>query len=153
MQFQLPLTVLLAHDWVEGDVEPLAAASEQVVFDQAAEALRLPNAAERASQAVSGVRELSPDLRLPIEDRAANGGSAGLCLDPLQAGPEAFPQGSLAPQARAFKNRGVCGKRRAAAKGGRCPCDARHRPRKLRNERTTAVAGSPWGSSHSRSLT
>ena len=35
--------------------------AEQVAFDQAAEALRLPNAGERASEAVSAVRELSPD--------------------------------------------------------------------------------------------
>ena len=35
--------------------------AEQVAFDQAAEALRLPNAGERASEAVSAARELSPD--------------------------------------------------------------------------------------------
>ncbi|MCY4629039.1 MAG: hypothetical protein OXE58_15925 [Acidobacteria bacterium] len=35
---------------------------EQVIFDQAAEALRLPNAGEPAYEAVSGIRELSPDL-------------------------------------------------------------------------------------------
>ena len=48
-------------------------------------------------EAVSGVRELSPDLRIRIEDRAAYGGPAGRRLDPPQAGPEAFPQGSVAP--------------------------------------------------------
>ena len=67
---------------------------------QPAEALRLPDAGERAHEAVSGVRELSPDLP-HFEDRAAYGGSAGLRRDPPQAGPQAFPQGSLAPQARA----------------------------------------------------
>ncbi len=60
--------------------------AEQVAFDQAAEALRLPNAGERAHEAVSGVRELSPDLRVPFEDRAAYGGSAAGRLDPPQAG-------------------------------------------------------------------
>ena len=75
--------------------------AEQVAFDQAAAPLRLPNAGERASEAASGVRELSPGLRAAIEDRAAYDGSAAGHLDPPQAGPEAFPQGSLAPQARA----------------------------------------------------
>ena len=56
--------------------------AEQVAFDQAAEALRLPNAGKRAHEAVSGVRELSPDLRIRIEDRAAYGGPAGRRLDP-----------------------------------------------------------------------
>ena len=37
------------------------AQSEQIAFDQAAEALRLPNAREWAHEAVSGVRELSPE--------------------------------------------------------------------------------------------
>ena len=73
------------------------AQAEQVAFDQTAEALRLPNAGERAHKAVSGVRELSPDLRVRIEDRAAYGGPAGRRLDPPQAVPEAFPQGSVAP--------------------------------------------------------
>ena len=45
---------------VAADLTP----AEQVAFDQAAEALRLPNAGERASEAVSGVRELSPGLRV-----------------------------------------------------------------------------------------
>ena len=40
--------------------------AEQVAFDQAAEALGLPNAGERASGAVSGVRELSPGLADPL---------------------------------------------------------------------------------------
>ena len=39
---------------VAADLTP----AEQVAFDQAAEALRLPNAGERAHEAVSGVREL-----------------------------------------------------------------------------------------------
>ncbi len=74
------------------------ARADHVTFDQPAEALPLPNARERACEAVSGVRELSPDLpRVRIEDRAAYGGSAGRRLDPPQAGPEAFPQGSVAP--------------------------------------------------------
>ncbi len=75
--------------------------AEQVAFGQAAEALRLPNAGERTSEAARGVRGLSPGLRVRIEDRAAYGGSAGLRLDPPQAGPEAFPQGFIAPEARA----------------------------------------------------
>ncbi len=60
--------------------------AERVAFDQAAEALRLPNAGERASEPVSGVRELSSGLRVPFEDRAAYGGSAAGRLDPPQAG-------------------------------------------------------------------
>ncbi len=47
---------------VAADLTP----AEQVAFDQAAEALRLPNAGERAHEAVSGVRELSPGLRGPL---------------------------------------------------------------------------------------
>ena len=43
---------------VDADLTP----AEQVAFDQAAEALRLPKAGERASEAVSGVRGPSPDL-------------------------------------------------------------------------------------------
>ncbi len=62
------------------------AQAERVAFDRAAEALRLPNAGERASEATSGVREPSPDLRVRIEDRAAHGGSAARRLDPPQAG-------------------------------------------------------------------
>ena len=75
--------------------------AEQVASDQAAEALRLPDTGEPASEAVSAVRELSPDLRAAFEDHAAYGAAAGRRLDPPQAGPEAFPQGFLAPQARA----------------------------------------------------
>ena len=63
--------------------------AEQGAFDQAAEALRLPNPGKRTSEAVSGVRELSPGLRVPFEDRGAYGGSAGRRRDPPQAGPEA----------------------------------------------------------------
>ena len=82
---------------VAADLTP----AEQVAFDQAAEALRLPKAGERASETVSVARELSPDLRVPFEDRAAYGAAAGLRRDPPQTGPEAFPQGSIAPEARA----------------------------------------------------
>ena len=49
----------------------------------------------------TGVRGLSRDFEVPFENRAAYEGSAGLRLNPPQAGPEAFPQGSVAPQARA----------------------------------------------------
>ena len=72
---------------VAADLTP----AEQVALDQAAEALRLPNAGEGAHAAASGFRERSPALRVRIEDRAAYGGSAGRRLDPPQAGPEAFP--------------------------------------------------------------
>ncbi len=66
---------------VNADLTP----AEQVAFDQAAEALRLPSAGERASEAASGLRELSPGLPAPIEDRAAYGAAAAR-LDPPQAG-------------------------------------------------------------------
>ena len=50
--------------------------------------------------------------RGPIEDRVAHGDPAGRRLDPPQAGPEAFPQGSVAPEARAASDprhgRGEC---------------------------------------------
>ena len=36
--------------------------AEQVAFDQAAKALRLPNAKEQAFETLSGVRGLLPDL-------------------------------------------------------------------------------------------
>ena len=42
-----------------------------------------------------------PTSAFPTEDRAAYGGSAGRRLDPPEAGPEAFPQRFVAPQARA----------------------------------------------------
>ena len=70
---------------VAADLTP----AQQVAFDQAAEALQLPNAEKRASEAVRGVRELLPGLRVPFEDHAAYGCSAGRRRDPPQAGPEA----------------------------------------------------------------
>ena len=54
-----------------------------------------PRGRERRPRAVA----LPP--RVPFEDRAAYGGCAGRRLDPPQAGPEAFPQGFIAPEARA----------------------------------------------------
>ena len=61
-----------------------------------------PTPGSGAHEAASGVRGLPPDLSgAPSEDRAAYGGLANLRVDPPQAGPDAFPQGSLAPQARA----------------------------------------------------
>ena len=42
-------------------------------------------------------RAVARPPRVRIEDRAAYGGPAGRRLDPPQAGPEAFPQGSVAP--------------------------------------------------------
>ena len=50
------------------------AQAKRVALDRAAEALRPPNAGKRVHEAASGVRELSPDVRVPFEDRAAHGG-------------------------------------------------------------------------------
>ena len=59
----------------------------------------------RLSEATIGklVRDLGigATSRVRLQDRAAYGGFASRPLDPPQAGPEAFPQGSIAPEARA----------------------------------------------------
>ncbi len=70
----------------------------------AAEALRLPNGGERANEAVSGLGEPRIAALVRIEDHPAAEDLAGRRLHPPAGGFCAFPQGSLAPQARAGSN-------------------------------------------------
>ena len=67
----------------------------------AAEALLLPNVGERANDAVSGLGEPRIAALDRIEDHPAAGDVTGSRLPPPTGGLLAFPQGSLAPQARA----------------------------------------------------
>ncbi|MXW38466.1 MAG: hypothetical protein F4Z65_09395 [Acidobacteria bacterium] len=67
----------------------------------AAEALRLPNVGERADEVARGGAERSLDASDRIEDHAAAGDVTRRRLLPPTGGLFAFPQGSLAPQARA----------------------------------------------------
>jgi len=67
----------------------------------AAEALRLPNVGERANEVVSGLGEPWLDAFDSFEDPAAAGDGTGRRLHPPEGALLAFPQGSLAPQARA----------------------------------------------------
>ena len=66
-----------------------------------AEALQLPNVGERANEVVSGLGARWLDAFVRIEDHAAAGGVTGRRLHPPGGGFMAFPQGSIAPQARA----------------------------------------------------
>ena len=74
--------------------------AEQAAFGEA-RAHRHPNAVERGHEVVSGTggRWLDPFVRR--EERAAVGGVAGRRPTPAAGGFGAFPQGSVAPQARA----------------------------------------------------
>ncbi|MDE3261566.1 MAG: hypothetical protein OYL41_06200 [Acidobacteriota bacterium] len=80
-------------------------ATHVTLADQAAcgtaEALRLPNLGERVHEAVSalGVPRIAAPVR--IEDLPAAEDLAGRRLHPPAGGLVAFPQGSLAPKARA----------------------------------------------------
>jgi len=78
----------------------------------AAEALRLSNVGERANEVVSGLVERSLDAFDRFEDHAAAGDVTRRRLHPPTGGLFAFPQGSLAPQARAGSDprhgRGEC---------------------------------------------
>ncbi len=67
----------------------------------AAEALRVPNVGERANEAVSGLGEPRIAALVRIEDLPAAEELAGRRLHPPAGGLVAFPQGSLAPKARA----------------------------------------------------
>ena len=75
--------------------------AEQVAFDRAAEAFRLQNAGSGPTRPRAATASCRPASGLLVEDRAAYGGLANLRVDPSQAGPEAFPYGFIAPQARA----------------------------------------------------
>ena len=67
----------------------------------AAEALQVPNVGERANEAVSGLQEARIAALVRIEDHPAAEDLAGRRLHPPEGGFVAFPQGSLAPKARA----------------------------------------------------
>ena len=66
-----------------------------------AEALRLPNVGELANKVVSGLEEQWLDALVRIEDQTAAGDITGRRLHPPRGGFVAFPQGYIAPQARA----------------------------------------------------
>ncbi len=69
--------------------------------DGAAEALRLPNVGERAKDAVSGLGKPRIAALVRIEDHPAVEDRPVRRLHPPAGGLAAFPQGSLAPKARA----------------------------------------------------
>ncbi len=68
------------------------------------EALRLPTLRERANEALSGLGARRIVALLGIEDHPAAPDLAGRRLHPPEGGFVAFPQGYLAPQARAGSN-------------------------------------------------
>ncbi len=67
----------------------------------AAEALRVPNVGERANEAVSGLGKPRIAALVRIEDHPAVEDRPVRRLHPPAGGLAAFPQGSLAPKARA----------------------------------------------------
>jgi len=67
----------------------------------AAEALRLPNVGERANAVASGLQEPRIAALVRIEDHPAAEDRPVRRLHPPAGGLVAFPQGSLAPKARA----------------------------------------------------
>ena len=67
----------------------------------AAAALRLSNVGERANVVARGGAQQSLDASVRIEDHQPAGDVTRRRLHPPEGGLFAFPQGSLAPQARA----------------------------------------------------
>jgi len=99
-----------------------------------AEALRLPTLGERANEALSGLGARRIAALLGIGDHRAAPDLAGRRLHPPEGGFLAFPQGWIAPQARAGSDpdtgRGLAIRnpipcRFSAGKGGVAPSPAR----------------------------